>query len=331
MGSKGNIPKVSIIILNWNGRKYIRECLTSLLNTIYPKDKLEIIVVDNASTDGSDKIVAQEFPEIILIKNQKNLGFCEGNNIGISCSTGDVIVLLNNDCFVDPNWLIEVINAMNAPNVGIVGCKLVNPHSTIIQSCGAREIFLGYWEHIAAGLDIKEFKCRGLFEVDYVSGAAIAMKRQVLEKIGLLDPIFWAYVEDVDFCYRAKKAGFKIFVAPRAIVYHYGSMSWKKMTIKQFLLNYKNKILFIYKNYPGGFLLKYLISYLPKFTLRALINFLHKETTTQRLAITIRGQKKLTKDVFIKKLMKIYLTHLVFFFIGSIYGLYHIILIKKRF
>ena len=310
-----NLPRISIIVLNWNGKKYIRKCLKSIFNSNYPKDRLEVIVVDNASIDGSDRIVANEFPDVTLIRNSKNLGFCEANNIGIRRSTGDIIVLLNNDVFVDENWLIEIVKTMNKPKVGIVGCKLLYPNGRLIQSCGCKEIFLGYWEHIAAGLGIEEFNCDNEFEVDYASGAAIAIKREVFEKIGMFDSSFWAYVEEVDLCYRARKAGYKVVVAPKAIVYHYGSASWQSFPLKKLYLTYRNKILFISKHHHKVALLKYFFEYPIRFTARSLLNFLKKRTKTQRISF-----KTYNKDVW-RRLLKIYLLNIFFFYLTVIPGL----------
>ncbi|MEM4523399.1 MAG: glycosyltransferase family 2 protein [Nitrososphaeria archaeon] len=325
---ENTLPKVSVIIVNWNGGVLLHQCLKSVLTSNYPKDKLEVIVIDNASTDGSDEICQLEFPEIILIKNKENLGFCEGNNIGITKSTGDIVILLNNDCFVEPNWILEIVKVMERSDVGIVGCKLVYPHTGLIQSCGCNELFPGYWEHIASGLKIEEFNIEDPFEVDYVPGAAMAIKRQVLKKVGLLDPIFWAYVEDVDFCYRARNAGFKIFLAPKAIAYHYGSTSWNRKPLKRFFLEYRNKFLFIYKNYRRKFLIEYLFKYLVRFTSISLINFLHRNTSTQRFVDRIIGNCGKTSTSFKIKILLIlireYLYNAFFFIVSSFYCPYYI-------
>jgi len=125
-------------------------------------------VIDNTNSDGSDQIIAKEFPNVILIRNKQNLGFCKANNIGIKYSKGDIVVLLNNDTFVHDNWLIEIVKAINSPYVGIVGCKLLHPNGKIIQSCGCKEIFPGYRVHITAGLTTDEFKIEKEFESDYI-------------------------------------------------------------------------------------------------------------------------------------------------------------------
>jgi len=316
----GNVlPKISIIIVNWNGKKFIRQCLSSVFSSNYPKSKLEVIVVDNASTDGSDKIILNEFPGIILIKNAKNLGYCEANNIGIRSSTGDIIFLLNNDTFIDPDCLIEIVKTMNSSQIGIVGCKLVYMNTSIIQSCGCREIFPGYWEDIAGGLSSAEFTYKDPFEVDYVYGAALAVRREVLKKIGLLDPVYWAYVEDVDLCYRARKSGFKVVTAPKAVVYHYGSASWTGRLFKQYLLMYRNKALFIYKNRQNlTYLLEYIFWYIPSFMLRSLRNLILQRTVTQRIYQKI---SKKNHNYFIQIAM-LFILNTFFFIVGLTTALY---------
>jgi len=314
-----NMPKISIVIVNWNGKEYIRQCLRSIIASNYPKDKLEIIVVDNASNDGSDQIIAREFPEVTLIRNEQNLGFCEANNIGIRHSKGDIIVLLNNDTFVHNEWLNEIVKIINDPHVGIIGCKLLHPDGKIIQSCGCKELFPGYWIHIAAGLTINEFRMEEEFEVDYVCGAAMAVKRELFDKIGLLDSKFFSYVEDVDICYRARSAGYKVIIAPKAIVYHYGSASWKKFPLKRFLLDYRNRFFFIYKNYPKK-LLKYVLGYPIKFTLVALRNFLRKETVTQKIASRLPREEA----SILKHMLKEYILNTFFFILSLIMAPYYI-------
>jgi len=310
-----NLPKVSVIVLNFNGRNFIKNCLDSLFKTEYPKHKLEIIVVDNASTDGSYEEIAKEYPNVILIRNKKNMGFCVGNNLGIRKATGDLIILLNNDTVVDKRWILEILKEAKDYKVGIIGCTLLYPQGKIIQSRGCREKFLGYWEHIGAGLRLEEAPSN-LKEVDYVMGAALAIKREVIKKIGLLDPRFFAYVEEVDWCYRAKKAGYKVVVSD-AVVYHYGSLTWRRFPLKKLYLNYRNRLLLISKHYPKIALLKYFFEYPVKLTVESLLNFIKKETATQRMAA-----KTCNKHV-LQSLFKTYLFNLFFYYITFIPGLHY--------
>lgn len=283
-----HLPKVSVVILNWNGKPYIKECLDSVLNTDY--QNLEIIVVDNASTDGSQEIIKNEYPQIILFENPKNLGFCNGNNMGIKRASGDIIVLLNNDTKVDKDWIKEIVKKADDPKVGVVGCKLYFPKSRIIQSLGYREKFIGFWENIGTGQEDKG-QFDNIEDVDYVSGAALAVKREVLQKVGLLRP-----PEDIDLCYRARKAGYRVVVAPNAIVYHYGSASWKYFPIKGMYLHNKNRVRFILNHYSPRFLLKYLIEHPIKSFKMDLCKLIRGESMAQKIASTNR--KKGLKVIF---------------------------------
>jgi GT2 family glycosyltransferase len=281
-------PKVSVIVLNYNGRKYLKECLDSVLRTDYYN--LEVIVVDNASDDGSPEFVKKHYPQVTLIENEKNLGFCEGNNIGIRKATGEIIILLNNDTIVDSKWIKEILKKAEDPKVGIVGCRLYFPGSKIIQSLGFRMRFLGYWESIGAGqIDNGQFDKFGC--VDYVSGAALAVKTKVLDKIGLLDPTFYAYGEDVDICYRARQAGYKV-VTSNAIVYHYGSLSWNRFPIRKMYLVQRNGIQFILKHYPPKNLLRYMFEYPIKSFKVDLCKYVRGETVLQKTTTLNKTQNR---------------------------------------
>ena len=282
--------RVSVIILNWNGGDYLSRCVKSVLETDYPGDLLEVIVIDNGSTDGSAKSVKKMFPQVKLIENKKNLGFCVGNNIGIKHASGDILILLNNDTIVDKNWINEILKVVKDPKIGIVGCRLYFPGTRIIQSLGSKMKFLGYWESIGAGQeDNGQFNY--VSDADYVSGAAMAIKREVIEKTGLLDPEFYAYCEDLDLCYRARRAGYRI-VTSNAVVYHYCSLSWDSFPIKKSYLNNRNKLYFITKHYPRKTLLKYVLEYPIRSLKVDLCRFIGGETVLQRVTTPSKNTKR---------------------------------------
>lgn len=286
------LPLVSIIVLNWNKRKYLKRCLDSVLNTDYPR--IEIMISDNGSTDGSVELINKEYHSVILIENTTNLGFCEGNNVAIKRAKGDIVVLLNNDTWVDKNWIKEIVKAASDPKVGVIGCKLFFADTNVIQSLGYHLHLLGH--HINRGLlkvDDEKFETEKVTAVDYVTGSALAIKRSVISKIGLLDPTFYAYFEDADWCYRAKDAGYKVVVAPKAIVHHFGSVSWNNFSFKKVYLTERNRFYFILKHYYGLTLLKALtlhdlkyICQLIKTELRAksLTDDLTEQKTTRKYA-----------------------------------------------
>lgn len=242
--------------MNWNGKKYLEECLTSVLKTDY--SDLEIIVVDNASIDGSQEMIKTRYPTITLIENSSNLGFSKANNIGIKSAAGTLIVLLNNDTRVDEDWVKELIEVGKAPEIGIMGCKIYRAEGGMIQSAGYKLLPSGY--HIARGyLQRDNGQFDKIEEVDYVEGSALAIKKSVIESIGLLDPDYFMYYEDVDWCVRARNAGYKVVYVPKSVVYHQGSVGTRKSPFKRIFLAERNRLRFVLKSFSGFELVKWFL------------------------------------------------------------------------
>ena len=271
-------PKVSIIIVNWNKKEDIIQCLSSLKNITYPNFK--IAVVDNGSTDGSQKAIRENFPEIELIENEENVGFCEGNNIAIEKELKgktDYILLLNNDTVVkDPNFLDILVNyADKKKEVGIVGPKVYYYKTDIIQFGGGKiNYLLGFAIHMYKGINERNFKLKSSYEVDYVSGACLLIKREVFEKIGLLYPIYFAYYEEADWCFRAKKAGYKVMLIPETAIWHnkyQSKTNFEKLNPTKAYLLARNAIIFGRKNLTGLKKLSYLLA---QFIIRAPFNLI---------------------------------------------------------
>lgn len=209
--------------------------MDSLLQQDFPE--LEIIVVDNGSTDGSPELVAARFPIVRLIRHERNLGFAAGNNTGLAAATGDVLALLNQDTLVRPNWLTQLVQGVTSdPHIGIGGCKILYPDQRTIQHAGgviqyplALPYHLGYRQPDDGRWDQQR-------EMDFVTGAAIGFRRDVLEAIGPLDEGFYpAYYEDVDFCARARAAGYTVTYFPLATLIHLEatSIGWNSPTYLQ--------------------------------------------------------------------------------------------------
>lgn len=286
-----SLQSVSVIVLNWNQKKLLNNCLESVLNTDY--SEMEIIVSDNGSTDGSVKMVKKNFANVVLIENNANLGFCEGNNIAIKRAKGDIIVLLNNDTWVDKNWINEIVNAASDSKVGIVGCKLLFVGTNVIQSLGYRSNLLGHYVNRGL-LEINDGKYDNeeVADVDYVSGAALAIKRLVVDAVGFLDPMFYAYFEDVDWCYRVKELGYKVVVAQKAVVHHCGSVSWNSLSFKKVYLTERNRFLFIFKHYSGLNLLRALTFHEFKSALRLIRDKLSVKDLTVNLVTHKTGKPR---------------------------------------
>lgn len=235
-------PSVAIIVLTWNGRDLTLDCLRSLEAVHTPG--AYGVVVDNASSDGTVAAIRERYGDrIAVIENDSNLGFAAGNNVGIRRALADganFVLLLNNDTMVAPDFVDELLRAMTAaPDTGITAPKIfyAEPPNQIWFAGG--EISL--WRGTARHTGIREID-RGQYDrerdIDYATGCAMLVRREVFEKAGYLDPAYQAYFEDADFCVRAREAGFRIRYAPAAKVWHRisastgGQLSRRKATRK---------------------------------------------------------------------------------------------------
>lgn len=219
---------VSVIIPLWNGEKWIRPCLTALTSQAEtPAFALEVIVVDNGSQDNAPDSITQAFPAVHLIRNGQNRGFAGGCNVGLAEATGDVLVLLNQDTVVQPGWLAGLVAAIDEPGVGVAGSlALLADGMTIQHAGGVVDWPLGIARHAGYGQALDSRRQSGA-DVRFVTGASLAMRREVLEVIGPLDEDFWpGYYEDVDFCWRARDAGYRIRYAPDSMLTHAESGSF---------------------------------------------------------------------------------------------------------
>jgi GT2 family glycosyltransferase len=225
------VPLVYVIIVNFNGLEYTRRCLESLKRVKYPNFKT--VVIDNGSERLESEILKELFPDLIgTIRLKNNIGFAGGNNVGISYAFkegADYFFLLNNDTVVSPDVLKELIVFANKdPKIGIVGPKvfvLLNGKRTnLVQSFGAKvNLYLGETPLIGGQVDQGQFE--EPLSVDYVSGCAMLVKRDVIGDLGFLDPRYFMYVEEVDYCLRAKRRGFQTWTVPKARIWHKGEAS----------------------------------------------------------------------------------------------------------
>jgi len=251
---KNEKPLVYIILINWNGLEDTLECLESLRKIAYPK--FRVIVVDNGSKDNQADIIKEKFPEVKLIRNNRNMGYVIANNQGIELAlkrSADYILLLNNDIVVERNFLNILINyAERNKDFGILSPKILYYDSNKIWSVGGKILPGGITILTGKGKDHNCYTTE-VIETDFVSGCAMLIKRSVIETIGFLDPIYFAYFEDADFCLRAKNFGYKIVVIPKSVIYHKKSSSsgkrgsFRRLSPLQYYLLTRNQILFIKK------------------------------------------------------------------------------------
>lgn len=240
---------VSIIIVNWNGKDMLRECLESVEHLDYKN--YEVFVVDNASTDDSCEMLAQKFPWVKIVKNSCNLGFAGANNIGFKKSQGEFVLLLNNDTKVTPRSLsILVETLLSDSSLAVVQPKLpLMDNLHLLDGTGAFLTDTGFLYHFGLEKNAENPKYNKQAEIFSARGACMLIRRSIIERVGLFDPDFFAYFEETDFCWRVWLAGFKVSYQPKAVVYHAGAKTASKL--ESAFINFhsfKNRICSLIKN-----------------------------------------------------------------------------------
>jgi GT2 family glycosyltransferase len=248
-GSTVDKPDISVIIISWNAKHYLLDCLKSL-NSSGRGKSIEIIVVDNASTDGSPEAVEKDFPGVKLVRNKTNRGFATANNIGIEESNGRYVCLINSDIKVMGNCLERLRDYMDSKSsIGILGPKILNPDMTLQCSCRS---FPSLWNNFCTATGISRifaqtrlfsgeqmffFKHDVVSRVNVLVGCFLMVKREALNQVGPLDNRFFIYAEDIDWCRRFWNAGWEVVFFPEAQAIHYRGRSSSnaptKFTIEQ--------------------------------------------------------------------------------------------------
>jgi GT2 family glycosyltransferase len=239
----------SVIIVNWNGLAYLQKCCAALARQSL--SSYETVVVDNGSTDGSVEWLSRTYSHVRIIANRANLGFAGANNIGIEAASGDYIVLLNNDAFPDPQWLEELVAvAGQAPDVGMVASQVrLDAAPGVIDSAGIEVDTLGLAWNRRFGLPAQDEPAEPV-EVFGPSGSAALYRRSMLATTGAFDARYFAYYEDVDLAWRARRAGWRCLYAPKARVRHVHSATGGKLSgFKAYHLG-RNKWRTLFKHYP---------------------------------------------------------------------------------
>ena len=250
-------PLLSIVIVHWNTKKLLENCLTSIYNAM-PSIGMEVFIIDNASTDGGSMMAREMFPDVRLIENRINIGFAKACNQGIQASSGEYILLLNPDT--------EIINgALNAqlefletnPVCAAVGPQLINIDGTYQQSCSPTPtLFREVWRlfHLDTLKPLSRYPLitwdrEQPVKVDVIQGACLMLRGSALQQVGLLDENFFIYSEEVDLCYRLGQAGFGLYWVPSAKVIHHGGQSTQQIAPEMFLQLYKSKHQFFRKHF----------------------------------------------------------------------------------
>jgi len=292
---------LSVIIVNWNTKKLLEDCLGSIYKYTNNERSLadarddkegvrddeergkdttfEVIVVDNGSTDGSQNMVKVKFPKAKLVLNKANLGFTKANNQGIKIAKGTYILLLNSDTYLIENSLSKLVNKArklnfrgSTPNrgrthLGAIGPLLLNEDRSIQQSVGffphLPQVFwwMSFIDDLPGGTLFKPYHVdhdsfyRKDHEVDWVTAAAILVPKSVIQKVGALDEKIFMYGEEVEWCWRIKNAGFKIYFTPVTKIIHIGRGSSQKVSTSAFIGEYK-AVVYFYQKYKGKFSLQ---------------------------------------------------------------------------
>lgn len=269
------MPDLSIIIVNWNTRDLLAKCLRCVESTV-KKVSYETYVVDNNSSDGSQDMVQRDFPAVRLIANTDNVGFARANNQAIRLSQGRYILLLNSDAFVKENTLDHMLAFMDShPDAGMAGCKLLYEDGRLQPSCATFPTLATEF-YIATGLD-KLFAKSKIFgqylmtdwdysdtrPVDVIMGAFMLARAEVIQKVGLMDEAFFMYSEEVDWCYRFKAAGWKVYFCPDVETIHLWGGSSKAVKVESLIRLYRARVQFFRKHYGGlkAFLYKIILTF----------------------------------------------------------------------
>lgn len=252
-------PVLSVIVVGWNTREYLAKCLASVQRAGEESSpNLEILVVDNASSDGSAEMVKQQFPQVRLMQNRDNLGFARANNQALAQSRGDYILLLNPDTELESGALSELFGFLEQhPDAGAVGARLVNPDRTLQLSCHPGPgLFREFWRlfHLdkfwpLAVYPMEKWDVKQPRVVETLQGACLMIRRRAIEEVGNLDEEYFIYSEEVDLCRRLRARGWKLWWVPEATVVHHGGQSTRQVQAEMFLRLYQGKILYFRKHF----------------------------------------------------------------------------------
>ncbi len=259
-------PEISIVIVNYNVKHFLEQCLMAIEKARHNLN-IEIIVVDNASVDGSQSMVKKKFPNVSLIENHQNLGFAKANNKALKIARGKYILILNPDTLIQEDTLLALKNFLDEhPDVSGAGCKLINPDGSF-QVASRRSIptpWVAFTKIVGLSRIFPKSKIFGRYnmtyispdmesEVDVLSGSLMMVRSDILKKVGYFDEDYFMYGEDIDLCYKIKKIGGKIYYTPRTKAIHYKGESTKKGEFSYITNFYSSMLIFIDKHFKDHY------------------------------------------------------------------------------
>lgn len=248
--------KLAIVILNWNGKRFLAQFLPTLLENI--PDYAEVIIADNGSTDDSLSFLKSNFPKIRIIKNNENGGFSKGYNDALMQIDAPYFCLLNSDIEVTKNWIEPIMELFESDSeIAVIQPKLLDFYNRnkfeYAGASGGFIDFLGYpfcRGRVFSFLEEDENQYDTPIEVFWATGAAMFVRSEIFNELGGLDEDFFAHMEEIDFCWRVKNSGKKVLVQPKSVVYHVGGGTLPKKSSKKTYLNFRNNMFLLIKNLP---------------------------------------------------------------------------------
>lgn len=249
--------KVAVVILNWNGKKFLSQFLPSVLR--YSRSSATVIIADNASTDGSVEYLKENFPEVGIIVNESNGGYARGYNEALKKVEAEYFVLLNSDIEVTENWIEPVIKLMDS-DTSIAACQPVirsYHHRGKFEYAGAAGGFIDAYGYpfcrgrVFQHLEEDQGQYDTAIEIFWATGACMFVRADVFKAFGGFDEDFFAHMEEIDFCWRIKHKGYKVMIEPKSKVFHVGGGTLPKRSSFKTYLNMRNNISLLYKNLPA--------------------------------------------------------------------------------
>jgi hypothetical protein len=246
---------LSVVVVSWNVKALLAGCLDSLYQQ--GPDDLEVLVIDNASTDGTPAMLSESYPQVRVLESQRNLGFGAANNLGIRQCRGQYVLLLNPDTVLKPGAIAALLGFLQAhPAAGAVGPKILNPDGSLQYSCSPAPTLQSEASRL---LHLPGMRPDGYYPMEgwdqqqphrtqVLLGACLLLPRQALEQVGGFDEEYFMYSEEVDLCYRLAQAGWELYWHPAAQVVHYGGQSTQQAAAEMFLHLYRSKTLFFRKH-----------------------------------------------------------------------------------
>ncbi|MEY3920611.1 MAG: hypothetical protein RL634_372 [Bacteroidota bacterium] len=257
MNTQAMLPKVAIVILNWNGKHFLQQFLPSVLSTNY--HAFTVYVADNGSTDDSVNFLKEHFQEVKIIVMKKNSGFTGGYNESLKSVDEELVVLLNSDIEVDPNWIQPAVELfMKDEKIAAVQPKILDYQSREqFEYAGAAGGWIDKYGYPFSRGRIFDYIEKDHHQYDqekeifWASGAAMIIRKKLFFDVGGFDPFFFAHQEEIDLCWRLQLAGYKIMSCPNSVVYHVGGGTLKKENPQKIYLNFRNNLIMLFKNKTG--------------------------------------------------------------------------------